>query len=158
MTATHTPTTTPTSRHSRRRGLSIIVPAPNDYATAEEIYNSVRKQTEQLHVEWELLFVHDDKCGEALLIQRLVREDSHVRALTVPNINNRSAALSVGYREAHGELVFTLESDLHDDASELSRFLGRIEWDDQHAPEQTEQNESTGWWQNVLPRGVLRAA
>ena len=159
MTATHTPSIPRASRHARRRGLSIIAPAPNEYATAEEIYQSVRKQAEKLHVDWELIFVHESTCEESLLIQRLVRDDNaHVRALITSDSQNRSSALALGYREAQGELVFTLESDMNDKASELSRFLGRIDWDADKSSNEVTTEEPADWWQNVLPRGVLRAA
>lgn len=146
------------TRHGapRRRGLSLIVPAPNDHSTAQEIYDSIKEQAQMLHVDWELLFVRDDKCSETLLIDRLVEEDSdHVQALRVADSSNRTAALVVGYRASKGELVFTLESDQHDDPSELSRFLGRINW--QASVRTSEPEERTSFWQNILPRGVLGA-
>lgn len=156
MTASNTLRNTTRTGAPRRRGLSLIVPAPNDHSTAREIYDSIKEQADRLHVDWELLFVHDNKCSETLLINRLVEEDSdHVRALQVSDSSNRAAALAVGYRASKGELVFTLESDQHDDPSELSRFLGRINW--QASLHTSEPQERHSFWQNILPRGVLGA-
>ncbi len=87
-----------------------------------------------------------------------MRDDpDHVRAYIFTESQNRSAALALGYREAKGDLVFTLESDQRDDPRELSRFLERIEWQSVGL-EANESNGSNQRWQNILPRGVLRGA
>ena len=141
------------------RTLSFVVPAPHHLATPKDLYKVVREQTERLEANWELLFIDHGRCEKTwLLIQSLVRDDpDHVRAYIFTESQNRSAALALGYREAKGDLVLTLESDQRDDPRELTRFLERIEWQSVSL----EANESKGSnqrWQNILPRGVLRGA
>jgi glycosyltransferase involved in cell wall biosynthesis len=125
----------------------------------EELYRAVRKQTEALHVDWEIVFVNQGQCEMTwLATQRLVRKDAgHVRVFQQTDDQCRSSALALGYREAKGDLVFTIESDQQDDPSEISRFLARIEWES-NVFQSGERNDAQQRWQNILPRGVLRAA
>jgi hypothetical protein len=91
-----------------------------------------------------------------LLIHSLVHCDpTHVRAYIFSESPNRSSALALGYREASGDLVFSLETDQRDDSRELSRFLERTEWNSEAT---TEGRDSRHPWQSILPRGVLRGS
>lgn len=137
-----------------RRKLSFIVPAPDYNATPQELYEAIQSEIESLNTDWELLFIDHGECEKTwLLIQSLVRRDpSHVRAYIFSESQNRSSALALGYREAKGDLVFSIEADQQDDPREISGFLERIEWDlGSDTP-----RDSTEPWQNILPRGVLR--
>ncbi|MFP6866379.1 MAG: glycosyltransferase [Roseibacillus sp.] len=166
MTITHSPqrrsphpNTPNTTAPETSRTLSFVVPAPHHLATPKDLYKVVREQTERLEADWELLFIDHGRCEKTwLLIQNLVRDDpGHVRAYIFTESQNRSAALALGYREAKGDLVFSLESDQRDDPRELTRFLERIEWQSVGL-EANESNGSNQRWQNILPRGVLRGA
>jgi glycosyltransferase involved in cell wall biosynthesis len=139
------------------RKLSFIVPAPDYNATPEELYNAIRTETETLNADWELLFIDRGRFEKTwLLIHSLVHCDpTHVRAYLFSESPNLSSALALGYREASGDLVFSLEADQQDDPRELSRFLERIEWNSEAT---TEARDSRHPWQNILPRGVLRGS
>lgn len=134
--------------------LSFIVPASDTECSPKEVYEEIRKQTEQLDTNWEVLFVDHGLCEKTWLhIQGLARKDpQHVRAYIFSEFQNRASALALGYRESKGDLVFTIEADQQDDPSELRSFLQRIDWDNSPAPQKDSQ------WQNILPRGVLRSS
>jgi|GEM_PF-2168344 len=86
-----------------------------------------------------------------------MREDPlHVRSLMVTSGQDRAEALALGYREARGEVVITMELDEFDDPEELSVFLTRIEWT---APRlRALDGAGSNIWKGILPRGVLRGA
>lgn len=151
---TEEPPRSPALPSQPRSLLSFIVPAPDAELSPEGVYEALRKQTEQLETDWEVLFVDHGLCEKTWLhIQSLARRDPHhVRAYIFSEFQNRAAALALGYRESRGDLVFTIEADQQDDPNELRSFLHRIEWDNSPSPQKDSQ------WQNILPRGVLRSS
>jgi len=140
--------------------LSIIVPIRNAEIAPEAIYTTVREQAEWLDLDWEVVFIDHAKSGAMWIpIQRLIRKDpDHVRGFILSGSRDRSDALALGYREAHGDLVFSVELDQHDDPKDLIRFLEKIEWMSPRDPcsARPKDEASIHSCQNILPRGILR--
>ncbi|MFP6876716.1 MAG: glycosyltransferase [Roseibacillus sp.] len=116
--------------------------------TLQSFYDGIREQAEQVAADWELLFVgHGVKEETHRWIARLTEKDpSHVRPFRIRS-GARSDALALGYRQARGEVVLTLESDQDNDLKEIAPFLNRISQD---------RTSSGDRWQKILPRGILR--
>src|SRR5262249_39912758 len=77
---------------------------------------------------YELIFVDDgSRDGSFALIEKLHRSDDRVRAVQLRRNFGKAAALAVGFREARGEVIVTLDADLQDDPAELPRLLDRLE-------------------------------
>src|SRR5207249_11531764 len=60
-------------------------------------------------------------------LEKLHRQDEHVRVLSLRRNFGKAAALAVGFREARGDIVVTVDADLQDDLTELPRLLARLE-------------------------------
>jgi glycosyltransferase involved in cell wall biosynthesis len=144
--------------------LSFIVPVQNETDSLERVYTSIREQAEALNAKWEVIFIDHGQCELTwLYIQRVVRKDPRrVRASIFFESADRSAALTLGYREAHGELIFTIEPDLLDDPSQITGFLQRIDWrvDDEPvvAPTPARARGELESWRRILPRGIFRGS
>jgi glycosyltransferase involved in cell wall biosynthesis len=107
--------------------ISLVVPA---YDEAESI--------QQLHAEatatlsdvgpHEIIFVDDGSADEtAAEIAALMAQDARVRGFRLPRNEGKSAAYTVGFAAAGGEIVVTADADLQDDLSELPKLLERLD-------------------------------
>ena len=138
--------------------LSIIVPITDNDVDWVSTYKTILDQFEPSDERWEVVFINHGSSEWAWVhLQLLMREDPlHVRSLMVTSGQDRAEALALGYREARGEVVITMELDEFDDPEELSVFLTRIEWT---APRlRALDGAGSNIWKGILPRGVLRGA
>jgi glycosyltransferase involved in cell wall biosynthesis len=73
---------------------------------------------------WEILFVDDGSTdGSFSRLRELAEQNPRVRALRLRRNLGKAAALSVGFANALGEVVVSLDADLQDDPSEIPRML-----------------------------------
>jgi dolichol-phosphate mannosyltransferase len=139
------------------RSVSFIIPAMNEEATLETLYNGISEQMDHLGHDWEVLFIDDGSTDRTWNeMSRLARlNPGTVRSFCFRRNMGKADALALGYAEATGDVVFTMDADLQDDPAEIPRFLEKL-------------NEGfgivTGWkqkrydpWHKVLPSRVFNA-
>ncbi len=107
--------------------LSIIVPLYNEEESIPQLAEEIRDAVKKLSLEYELIFIDDgSKDGSFKQIISLASSDSRIKCLRFRRNYGKAAALSEGFKEASGELVVTMDSDLQDDPSEIGALIDKI--------------------------------
>lgn len=107
--------------------LSIIVPLYNEEESIPQLVEEIRDAVKKLSLEYELIFIDDgSKDGSFKQIISLASSDSQIKCLRFRRNYGKAAALSEGFKEAGGELVITMDSDLQDDPSEIGALIDKI--------------------------------
>jgi glycosyltransferase involved in cell wall biosynthesis len=76
---------------------------------------------------WEIIFVDDGSTdGSFGLLRELAEEHPQVRALRLRRQLGKAAALSIGFANARGEVVISLDADLQDDPREIPHMLALL--------------------------------
>ena len=110
------------------RQLSVLVPAYNEVESLPELYRAVRAELEKTGRSWEILVIDDGSNDGTLDLLRALRAaDERVRVISFRRNYGKSAALSVGFGEARGEILITMDADLQDDPAEIPRLVARLE-------------------------------
>lgn len=137
--------------------ISFIIPLMNEAPSLDELYHRIAEQAREHARGWEILFIDDGSSDNSWeVIQSLSQLDpEHVRAIRFRRNRTKAPAMATGYKEATGEIVFTLDADLQDDPKEIPRFLAKL-------------NEGEGWdivsgykekrhdpWHKVLPSRIF---
>ncbi|WP_066254691.1 glycosyltransferase family 2 protein [Hydrogenophaga flava] len=109
---------------------SFIIPAHNEEATlatlVEQICEAVRQEPEMHSFD---IFLVDDGSTDrtwSVIDELALRHHGVVRGIRLRRNFGKAAALSAGFRESRGKLVFTMDADLQDDPKEIPRFVARI--------------------------------
>ena len=108
--------------------ISIVVPALNEVDNVSRLYDEMSAVAEQNNFDVEFIFIDDgstDGTWEEVLA--LSESDRRVRGFSMRRQFGKSAALSVGFEAARGDIVFTLDGDLQDDPKEIPRFLEKLD-------------------------------
>ena len=107
--------------------LSVVIPVFNEEESLEELHRQLDEVATAEGYDLDIIFVDDgsrDRSWET--IHRLASADPRVRGLKFRRNFGKAAALSVGFSQAHGEYVMTLDADLQDDPAEIPSFLAEI--------------------------------
>jgi hypothetical protein len=134
--------------------LSFVVPATRDSCESLRVlYDAIREEAGKVADNWEILFVHHgvEESTRRAIDELCEMDPSRVFALRA-ECSERSDALALGYREARGQLVFTLEPDQDNDLHEIVPFLGKL----CRGPLPDGTASFGDRWQKIMPRGVLQ--
>ena len=108
--------------------VSIVIPLLNEEESLAELHESVRSVMDSLGRAWEIVFVDDGSTDSSMDILRdLNARHDNVTVLSFGRNLGKSAALAVGFREASGDAVVTMDADLQDDPSEIPELLRVID-------------------------------
>lgn len=140
-----------------RPTVSFIIPAMNEEATLQELFDGIQANVGAVTRGWEVIFIDDGSSDSTWAeMSRLAEEHPcQVRALRFRRNRGKADALALGYEAAEGEIVFTMDADLQDDPTEIPRFIEKL----------SEGNDIvTGWkrrrhdpWHKVLPSRLFNA-
>jgi glycosyltransferase involved in cell wall biosynthesis len=108
--------------------LSVVIPLYNEEESLRELHQQLRQVLGRMNLRYELLFVDDGSTDRSFQVLRdLKRTDKHVKIVRFRRNYGKSAALSVGFEKAQGNIVVTLDADLQDDPAEIPSLKKRID-------------------------------
>ena len=107
--------------------LSIVIPLFDEEPNLRELSEKVRAVLDGLDLTSEVIFVDDGSRDRSFeVIEALCQEDERVRGVQFRKNYGKAAALSVGFREARGDVVITMDADLQDDPEEIPHLLAKM--------------------------------
>ncbi len=113
--------------------LSVVIPVYNEEESLQPLSDELEAALQALQQPYEIIFVDDGSTdGSFAVLQQLHEADpDHVRVVSFRRNFGKTAALSVGFRRARGEVVVTMDADLQDDPQEMPKLLKKLDegWD-----------------------------
>ena len=108
--------------------ISVVVPLFNEEESLVELYEQLSKAVCSLEKPIEFLFVDDGSTdGSMQELTELHKKDPQVRVVQFRRNYGKSAALGLGFKEARGELIVTLDADLQDEPHEIPKLVKKLE-------------------------------
>jgi glycosyltransferase involved in cell wall biosynthesis len=115
------------SAPSRAPFVSIVIPLFNEEESLAELYEQIVGVVTQMGKALEVIFIDDGSTdGSFALLQDLHAGDKRVKVVRFRRNFGKSAALSVGFKEASGEYVITMDADLQDDPAEIPGLIAAM--------------------------------
>jgi glycosyltransferase involved in cell wall biosynthesis len=108
--------------------ISIVVPVFDEEGSLKELHRRITEAMNRFGRSYEIIFVDDgsrDKSPE--ILEELYGEDANVKVLSFRRRYGKSAALAMGFEEALGEIIVTLDADLQDDPREIPNLIRELE-------------------------------
>ncbi len=107
--------------------ISIVIPLLNEEESLVELNDWIKKVMTEHQFSYEVLFVDDGSTDSSWeIIEDLNQKDSIVKGIKFRRNYGKSAALNVGFSQAIGEVVFTMDADLQDSPEELPEMYRMI--------------------------------
>jgi glycosyltransferase involved in cell wall biosynthesis len=106
----------------KRPLISVIIPVYNEELTVGNVIERVRKTVEMMNVPYEILVVDDCSTDNSLEVSK----NKDVKVYQLKQHVGKGYALRLGFREAKGEIIATLDSDGSHNPEELPKLLDPI--------------------------------
>lgn len=113
--------------------ISVIIPLYNEEESLPDLLKWIEKVMQSNNYSYEVIFVDDgstDKSWE--VIEDLKSDNSHIKAIRFRRNFGKSAALQVGFQDALGDVVITMDADLQDSPDEIPELYKMIVEEDYH--------------------------
>lgn len=108
--------------------LSFIIPIKNEEGSIDQLTSEIVKECKSLNKNYEIIFVDDGSTDRSFQkISKLRSKNKKVRVLKHRRNFGKSKALTTGFSETKGDIVFTLDGDLQDNPKEIKKFLKKID-------------------------------
>lgn len=104
----------------------MIIPLYNEEQSLRELYDQLKTVLNR-GGRYEIFFVDDGSTdGSMRVLHELRNKDRRVKIIRFRRNYGKSAALSVGFRQAQGDFVITMDADLQDDPVEIPNLINEI--------------------------------
>jgi glycosyltransferase involved in cell wall biosynthesis len=107
--------------------VSLVIPLFNEAESLPELHAWIVRVCKQENLSYEILLLDDgSNDGSWDIIKNLKYQDANVRGFRFRTNYGKSAALNVGFAEANGEVVITMDADLQDSPDEIPGLIEMI--------------------------------
>ncbi len=110
-------------KHEGNPFLSIVIPVYNERESLPPLYEELKAALEPLPPS-EIIFIDDGSRDGSLEVLKSLPD---VSVFSFVRNYGKSKALELGFREARGNYIITLDGDLQDDPAEIPHFLQALE-------------------------------
>ena len=107
--------------------VSIIIPLLNESDSLKELNSCISKSFGNLDLEIEIIYIDDGSDDSSWkIIEELANTNNNVKGISFTRNYGKSQALRVGFSEAKGEYVATLDADLQDSPEEIPIMINKL--------------------------------
>jgi len=107
--------------------VSLVIPLFNEAESLPELHAWIVRVCKQENLSYEILLLDDgSNDGSWDIVKNLKDQDANVRGFRFRTNYGKSAALNVGFAEANGEVVITMDADLQDSPDEIPGLIEMI--------------------------------
>lgn len=111
--------------NNKMTDLSVIIPAYNEEKNIVLLYHKLKNVLDNLNRKYEIIFINDGSTDKTLSVLKGIK-DKKVKIISFQKNIGKSASLSVGFKEASGDIIITMDADLQDEPGEIPRFIAAL--------------------------------
>ena len=107
--------------------LSIIIPLLNESDSLRELNSWISKSFKNRCLRYEVIYIDDGSNDSSwAIIEEIANYNKNVKGISFTRNFGKSQALRVGFSEALGEYVATLDADLQDSPEEIPIMIDKL--------------------------------
>lgn len=134
--------------------LSFIIPAKDEESSVEILHQEIVDVVDRIAKASEFIFIDDGSNDNTFeILKKIQKQDSRIKIIRLRGNFGKSVALQIGFEQAKGDLVITMDADLQDNPKEIPKFLKKID---------EGYDLVSGWkkkrfdpWHKVMPSKIL---
>lgn len=114
--------------------ISVVIPLLNEEESLPELCDWIVKVLDQHSFTYEIILIDDGSRDESwqVIQAQEAKYSGKIKGIRFVRNYGKSAALHVGFQQAKGDVVFTMDADLQDSPDELPELYRMIQEDGYH--------------------------
>jgi len=107
--------------------LSVVIPVYNEEESIQELAESIERVCSSRRISFEIILIDDgssDSSWERIITE--ARKNQSLKGIRFRRNYGKAAALFAGFKEAGGDVVITMDSDLQDNPDEIPDLIKMI--------------------------------
>lgn len=97
----------------KQRLISIIIPSYNEGNNVKLIHESLKKEFQTIHYDYEIFYINDGSADDTLQqIKELAARNHRVKYISFSRNFGKEAAILAGFEHVQGEAVIVMDADL----------------------------------------------
>lgn len=107
---------------------SVIVPLLDEAESLPELHRQLTDVLSKLSDKYEILYIDDGSTDNSnSVLQSLKQNDPKVKVYNFQKNYGKAAALDLGFTDAQGRIVITIDADLQDDPYEIPKLVNKLD-------------------------------
>ena len=109
--------------------ISVVIPLLNEEESLQELSRQLESVLDRIsRGRYEVIFIDDGSTdGSYNVIKDINSRNRKFKAVRFRTNHGKSAALAVGFADATGDFVITMDADLQDDPNEIPALIAKLE-------------------------------
>ena len=100
--------------------ISVVIPLLNEEESLTELHDWIAKVMQSNQFLYEIIFIDDGSTDASWkIIEELSQKNASVKGIKFQKNYGKSQALNIGFKEAKGDVVITMDADLQDSPDEI---------------------------------------
>lgn len=106
---------------------TIVIPLYNEKESIKELFENIQKSLRKVKKSYEIMFIDDGSNDGSLdLLKSLEGGRNHVRVYSFRRNLGKSYALMLGFKNAAGKYIITMDADLQDDPRNIQYMYDKL--------------------------------
>jgi len=107
--------------------ISVVIPLLNEEESLIELHDWIAKVMQSNQFLYEIIFIDDGSTDKSWkIIQELSKINASVKGIQFQKNYGKSQALNIGFKQAKGDVVITMDADLQDSPDEIPELYKMI--------------------------------
>jgi len=113
--------------------ISVVIPLLNEEESLQELHDWIAQVMQSNRFSYEILFIDDGSTDTSWQkITDLKKQNNNVRGIRFQQNFGKSQALNIGFKEAKGDVVITMDADLQDSPDAIPELYRLVAKEDYH--------------------------
>ncbi len=113
--------------NTKKVAISVVIPVYNEETSLPELAEELRSILGGMGMPYQIIFIDDGSTdGSFKVLRELHRINKRIKVIRLRTNFGKSAALSLGFQYAEGDIVITLDADLQDDPAEIPNLVREL--------------------------------
>lgn len=107
--------------------ISVVIPLYNEEESLGELFGLIKKVMHENNFSFEVIFIDDGSTDQSWkIVSGLSAQNTEAKGIRFRRNYGKSAALNVGFADAAGDVVITMDADLQDNPDEIPELYQMI--------------------------------
>src|SRR3989338_9195985 len=103
--------------------ISIVIPVYNEQENIFILYSRLKNVLNNIKKSYEIIFIDDGSTDNSFnILEKLYNRDKRIEVMKFRKNFGQTAALNVGFKNAKGNVIITMDADLQNDPNDIPKL------------------------------------